>query len=108
MIDGGLEKKLNYILYWRRQENLRIKKVSGQTKVLGTVLCVSGALLLSFYHGKTIGLGESSIHWSYADKMQGGSSTSAAGKTNLLLGPIALILSALVWAIWFIIQVSIN
>nr|AFK33606.1 unknown [Lotus japonicus] len=92
-----------------RQENLRIKKMSGQTKVLGTVLCVSGALLLSFYHGKTIGLGESSIHWSYADKMQGGSSTSsAAGKTNLLLGPIALILSALVWAFWFIIQADMS
>lgn len=68
---------------------------------MGTFLCVGGALILSFYHGKTIGLGESSIHWSL---MEG--TSSSGSKTNLLLGPFAIIASALVWALWFIIQVS--
>lgn len=88
-----------------RQENLGIKKRAGLAKVFGTILCVSGALLLSFYHGKTIGLGQSSIHWRYAEKMEG---TSSSGKGNMFLGPLVVILSTLVWAAWFIIQVSIN
>ncbi|XP_027353106.1 WAT1-related protein At1g09380 [Abrus precatorius] len=88
-----------------RQENLKIKKMDGQAKVIGTILCVGGALLLSFYHGKTIGLGNSSIHWRYAEKMEG---TSSSTNTNLLLGPLALIGSTLIWAGWFIIQADLS
>ncbi|RDX92845.1 WAT1-related protein, partial [Mucuna pruriens] len=88
-----------------RQENLGIKKRSGLAKVLGTILCVSGALLLSFYHGKTIGLGQSSIHWRYAEKMEG---TDTSGKGSSILGPLALIGSTLFWAGWFIIQTDIS
>ncbi|XP_061361402.1 WAT1-related protein At1g09380-like [Gastrolobium bilobum] len=90
-----------------RQESVRIKTRAGQAKVLGTVLSVSGALLLSFYHGKTLHLGESSIHWSYADKMEAATS-SGSGRTNLLLGPVALIISTLSWAVWFIIQTDMS
>lgn len=88
-----------------RQENLGIKQRSGLAKVFGTVLCVSGALLLSFYHGKTIGLGQSSIHWRYAEKMEG---TTTSGSGNMFVGPLLLIASTLVWALWFVIQVSIS
>lgn len=91
-----------------RQENLGIKKKSGIAKVVGTVLCVGGAILLSFYHGQVIGIPESKIHWSYAERIEGaGDNSSAAQSNNVLLGPILLILSALIWSLWFIIQVSI-
>lgn len=83
-----------------------IKKKSGVAKTIGTILCVGGAILLSFYHGKVIGIGESSIHWGYAEKIEGGSNSSAA-QSNSLKGPIVLVLSALIWSAWFIIQVSI-
>ena len=63
-------------------------------------------MLLSFYHGEVLGLGESEIHWRYAEKMQRESSSSGGG-TNLILGPVAVIVSALLWAVWFIVQVSI-
>ncbi|CAL0308532.1 unnamed protein product [Lupinus luteus] len=89
-----------------RQENVRIKDKAGIGKVMGTLLCVGGALLLSFYHGKTIGLGESSIHLRFADKMEGTSSSTT--NTNLLLGPFTIICSALVWALWFIIQADMS
>jgi len=88
-----------------RQENLGIKQRSGLAKLSGTILCVSGALLLSFYHGKEIGLGQSSIHWRYAEKMEG---TASSGSGNMFIGPFLLIGSTLVWALWFVIQVSIN
>ncbi|GAU11423.1 hypothetical protein TSUD_344140 [Trifolium subterraneum] len=67
----------------------------GIAKVVGTILCVGGAILLSFYHGKIIGIPDSSIHWSYAQKVQGGSG-AADSSSHSLIGPIALILSALI------------
>lgn len=82
-----------------------MKTKAGVAKVIGTVLSVGGALLLSFYHGKPTGLRESSIHWRYADKME--RSSSPVSGASLFLGPLALIGSALVWSVWFIIQVSI-
>ncbi|KAK7284442.1 hypothetical protein RJT34_19188 [Clitoria ternatea] len=87
-----------------RQENLRIKKKCGMAKVIGTVLCVGGALLLSFYHGKSIGLGQSSIHWRYAERMEANDSSS---KSNFI-GPLSLIVGTLIWAGWFIIQADIS
>ncbi|KAG4909927.1 hypothetical protein JHK87_056043 [Glycine soja] len=89
------------------QENLRIKTRAGVAKALGTVLSVGGAVLLSFYHGEVLGLGESEIHWRYAEKMQRESSSSGGG-TNLILGPVAVIVSALLWAVWFIVQANMS
>jgi len=82
-----------------------MKTKAGVAKVFGTILSVGGAVVLSFYHGKLLGLGESKIQWNYAEKID--RETSSGGETNLLLGPVAVICSALVWAVWFIIQVSV-
>ncbi|XP_027938158.1 WAT1-related protein At1g09380-like [Vigna unguiculata] len=89
-----------------RQECLRMKTKAGVAKVFGTILSVGGAVVLSFYHGKLLGLGESKIQWNYAEKID--RETSSGGETNLLLGPVAVICSALVWAVWFIIQANIS
>lgn len=95
----------SFKLMFGRQESLGIKTRPGQAKVIGTIICVGGALILSFYHGNIINIGESSIHWTYAENMQKNSSTSS-GHGNVILGPFLLILSSLSWSIWFIIQVS--
>lgn len=89
-----------------RQETVGIKTKAGQAKVIGTIVCVGGALLLSFYHGHTIDIKESSIHWTYAQNMEKKSSISSDQK-NPILGPVFLIFSSLSWALWFILQVSV-
>lgn len=43
-------------------ESLDIKTKMGQTKVIGTLLCVGGAMLLSFFHGHTIAGSSTHIH----------------------------------------------
>lgn len=90
-----------------RQEYVGIMTKPGQAKVMGTILCVGGALLLSFYHGHTINIVESSIHWTYAENMETKSSGSSS-QGNFILGPFFLISSSLSWAMWFILQVSIE
>ncbi|RXI01714.1 hypothetical protein DVH24_015063 [Malus domestica] len=72
---------------------------------MGTIVCVSGAMLLSFYHGHIIGLGESKIHWTYAQRM---GETSSSTKLSSFIGPLFVILSTLGWAFWFIIQARVG
>ncbi|XP_052205503.1 WAT1-related protein At1g09380 isoform X2 [Diospyros lotus] len=87
-------------------ERVIIKSRPGQAKVLGTIVCVGGAILLSFYHGSPI-FGQSSLHWRYAENLQGkGRSSSHAN--NFILGPFLLITSTISWAVWFIIQARMN
>ncbi|XP_010458220.1 PREDICTED: WAT1-related protein At1g09380 [Camelina sativa] len=89
-----------------RQETVGIKKASGQAKVIGTLVCVIGAMVLSFYHGHTLGIGESKIHWAYAENItsQGSSSSSS----NFFLGPFLIMAAAVSWAAWFIIQTKMS
>lgn len=90
-----------------RQESVGIKTKAGQAKVVGTIVCVGGALLLSFYHGHTIDIKESSIHWTYAENMEKKNSLST-DQGNPILGPALLIFSSLSWSLWFILQARMN
>nr|VDC65280.1 unnamed protein product [Brassica rapa] len=89
-----------------RQEAVGIRKASGQAKVIGTVVCVAGAMVLSFYHGHTIGIGESKIHWAYAQNITNHGSDSNG--SNFLLGPFMIMAAAVSWAVWFIIQTKMS
>ncbi|KAF8110102.1 hypothetical protein N665_0088s0113 [Sinapis alba] len=89
-----------------RQEAVGIRKASGQAKVIGTVVCVAGAMVLSFYHGHTIGIGESKIHWAYAQNITNHSSDS--NSSNFFLGPFMIMAAAVSWAVWFIIQTKMS
>ncbi|KAF3453908.1 hypothetical protein FNV43_RR04349 [Rhamnella rubrinervis] len=88
-----------------RQETAEIMKKPGLAKIVGTIICVGGAMLLSFYHGHTIGLGGSNIHWTYIDTLRDSNSST---KSNFILGPLFLILSTVGWALWFIIQARLS
>ncbi|KAF7154470.1 hypothetical protein RHSIM_Rhsim01G0130200 [Rhododendron simsii] len=87
-----------------RLESVGIRKKAGQAKVLGTVVCVGGAMLLSFYHGSVV-MGGSSIHWKYANNMGKGNSTN---DKKFMLGPFLLIARNFSWGAWLIIQAKIG
>ncbi|KAF8089628.1 hypothetical protein N665_0501s0040 [Sinapis alba] len=89
-----------------RQEAVGIRKVSGQAKVIGTVVCVVGAMVLSFYHGHTIGIGESKIHWAYAQEITSHGPDSTG--SNFFLGPFLIMASAVSCAVWFTIQTKMS
>ncbi|GLT31828.1 hypothetical protein SLA2020_065370 [Shorea laevis] len=83
-----------------RLENVQIRTAAGHAKVIGTIACVVGSMLLSFYHGHTIDIIESSIHWKYAEKMTNSSSDNG---TNFL-GLFLILISCVAWTVGFIIQ----
>ncbi|KAL3627962.1 hypothetical protein CASFOL_028064 [Castilleja foliolosa] len=87
-------------------EKLGLKSKVGQAKIIGTILCVGGAILLSFYQGSIVNIGESSIHWKYAEKT--GTKNGTINHVNLILGPFLLIVSAISWAAWLIIQTKVS
>lgn len=89
-----------------RMETVRIKTVSGQAKVWGTVLCVGGSMLMTFYKGSLIKLWGPHIHWRYASAAA--TSASTGSSHHMVLGAVLVIASCFAWAIWFIIQVQIK
>ncbi|XP_023545290.1 WAT1-related protein At1g09380 isoform X2 [Cucurbita pepo subsp. pepo] len=89
------------------QESVRIKTKPGLAKVMGTIVCICGAMLLSFYHGHTIGLGESKIHWPYVERIM--SKTNPTNRQeNRTLGSVLLLCSSFSWALWFVIQARLS
>ncbi|KAL5996560.1 hypothetical protein ACLOJK_026640 [Asimina triloba] len=83
-------------------ETVGIRRLAGQAKVLGTILCVGGAMLMTFYKGKLINVLNSGIHWRYAEDM---GNNGSGNHENMVLGSALVIASCLAWAIWFIIQI---
>ncbi|XP_027109725.1 WAT1-related protein At1g09380 [Coffea arabica] len=86
-------------------ESAGLRAKAGQAKVLGTVVCVGGAILLSFYHGPVVGVGQSRIHWKFADNLR---NKTVSNHVNFVLGPFMLIVSSVSWAVWLIIQARVG
>ncbi|KAF8401260.1 hypothetical protein HHK36_012193 [Tetracentron sinense] len=86
-------------------ETVGIERKAGQAKVLGTILCVGGAMLMSFYKGSLIDIGESSIHWRYAENMR---ERNSSNENNTFLGPLLVVASCIAWAGWFILQAKLS
>ncbi|EPS65422.1 hypothetical protein M569_09355 [Genlisea aurea] len=87
-----------------RLERLGLRSKAGLAKVLGTGVCVGGALLLSFYHGSAINVGHFQTHHRESPSAAGG----GGGHANLIMGPFLLVLSAVSFSIWLIIQSGVN
>ncbi|KAK1279515.1 WAT1-related protein [Acorus gramineus] len=87
-------------------ETVGIKRISGQAKVVGTILCVGGAMFMTFYKGEQINIGSSGIHWRSAERME--NTNSSNEDENMILGSILVVASCFAWAIWFIIQAKMS
>lgn len=91
-------------------EKLNLKKCSGRAKVLGAFVCVVGAMVLSLYRGPAL------FNHSHSRSLP--ASTHQSHVTNLvsakrtaekwILSSMALLLGAILWSSWFLIQTSIG
>ncbi|KAL0692506.1 hypothetical protein Bca4012_059686 [Brassica carinata] len=78
-----------------RQETLNIKSNIGRAKVLGTMICICGALVLTLYKGPALTRQNAKMR----TQTSNGSTTA-----EWAMGSVMLIISILIWSLWFIVQ----
>ncbi|XP_076942848.1 WAT1-related protein At3g30340-like [Bidens hawaiensis] len=93
-------------------EKVNIKSNGGRAKVIGTIVCVGGATLLTLYKGVPLFNQHShlpttseSIH---AESISTLSSILATKKARWTFGSLALVAGTVLWSSWFIVQSNIG
>jgi len=89
-----------YQKYIYRMEIVDIKKVRCQAKVIGTIVTVAGAMLMTLYKGNVINL-----IWSEHVHTHSSSVPETSNK-DWIKGSILLIIATFAWASFFILQVN--
>lgn len=69
--------------------------------MMGTIMCIGGAMLLSLYHGKVV-IGKLGFQWKYS---QHNNTSKNNSHGNFFNGPFLVIISTMVYSLWLIIQV---
>ncbi|KAI4298162.1 hypothetical protein L6164_031754 [Bauhinia variegata] len=87
-------------------ETVNIKCNSGRAKILGTLICISGAALLTLYKGKSLFNNDSHYRLATSSAVKVASSTRNTERWTI--GVIALIVGTLFWSSWFILQSNIG
>ncbi|TMW97840.1 hypothetical protein EJD97_004914 [Solanum chilense] len=90
-------------------EKIGVTSRGGQAKVMGTMLCVCGAMLLSLYHGKVL-FGQLKIHWKYSQHYTNKNIIDPNNNNSHgnFLGPFLVIISDIVYSLWLIIQPKVT
>ncbi|CAN6333332.1 unnamed protein product [Urochloa humidicola] len=95
-----------------RHESLAICTPSGQAKVAGTFLGLSGAMLLTFYKGADITPWNSHVNLAANLAQRAGSphpaTTEETPTNNFAMGSLLCISSCFLYALWLIIQVELT
>ncbi|KAE8785975.1 Auxin-induced protein 5NG4 [Hordeum vulgare] len=85
-----------------KMETVRLRTSSGKAKVLGTVVCVGGSMVMPFYKGPLLKVWVSPMHWRYAEHTIDATATPSGNAA--IVGDVLIILSCVAWAVWFILQ----
>ncbi|XP_009780606.1 WAT1-related protein At3g30340 [Nicotiana tabacum] len=86
-------------------ETINTKDRSGRAKVIGTLICLGGALLLTFYKGIPL------IHFSdqqTASQSMEEHNSSSKRKERWIFGSLILFAGTLLWSSWFLLQSNIG
>ncbi|GAB4861360.1 hypothetical protein Ancab_036522 [Ancistrocladus abbreviatus] len=81
-----------------RLEKVDIRKIPGQAKIIGTIVTVSGAMVMTLYKGPVVDL--------FMTRGQGhhGAASSSSGDRHWIMGTLMLLGSCLGWSGFFILQ----
>ncbi|KAL4651168.1 hypothetical protein ACB092_01G140200 [Castanea dentata] len=84
-------------------ETLNIASVRGQAKVLGTLICIGGALTFTFWKGRYLFKGF--VHRPLIIICSTNSCELSHGKDNWIKGAALILTSHIAWSLWLIMQV---
>ncbi|XP_022995600.1 WAT1-related protein At3g30340-like [Cucurbita maxima] len=87
-------------------ETVKLKCSSGKAKIIGTVVCISGAVLLTVYKGPAL-LNDSYSIAALAASHGGDVKLKKTGE-SWTVGCIALVAGTLLWSSWFLLQSNIG
>lgn len=85
-----------------RMETLKITSVRGQVKVLGTLICIGGALTFTFWKGRYLFKGF--VHRPLINICITNSCGLSHGKENWIKGAALILTSHIAWSAWLILQ----
>ncbi|KAF3790775.1 WAT1-related protein [Nymphaea thermarum] len=85
-----------------RMEKVHLKKVRSQAKIVGTLVTVAGAMLMTLYKGPVV-----EMVWNkhaHAQTAEVANAAAAAAAKDWFKGSVFLIIACLAWAAFFILQ----
>ncbi|XVE94009.1 hypothetical protein REPUB_Repub01dG0243400 [Reevesia pubescens] len=88
-------------------EKLAFGTMAGRAKVLGTLIGIGGAMLLTFYKGIQINM-DRSTHLDFLHHGRHGAATSHPGSSHHLLGALLALGSCIFYALWLNIQAKMS
>ncbi|XVF10247.1 hypothetical protein REPUB_Repub07fG0166500 [Reevesia pubescens] len=90
-----------------RMEKVKIRSASGQAKVLGTIICIGGSLVFTFWKGgyQLKGFVDRPLINFYSTKDSVGELRH--GKENWLKGSCLILISNISWSAWLVLQGTI-
>ncbi|KAK9735749.1 hypothetical protein RND81_04G224800 [Saponaria officinalis] len=90
-------------------EEVGIWTRGGQAKIGGTIVCIGGAMLLSFYHGQVINISQPQFHWKYSGHtLDNNVGSHITHHHNNLLGPLSILAANIFMAVYFILQAKMS
>ncbi|CAA6666927.1 unnamed protein product [Spirodela intermedia] len=89
-----------------RMEMLDLKSKAGQAKVVGTVVCVGGAMVLTFYKG--VALTHGGNLGPLATSPAPAPPHAVEGTGRWTVGSVALFCACVTWCSWFFLQSNVN
>ncbi|KAM6600051.1 hypothetical protein CsatA_019660 [Cannabis sativa] len=85
-------------------EKLNMKSIGGCAKLLGTMICVVGALVLTFYRGMQL----THLHAQQATEDHASMKHTPEKTKNWAAGSVLLATGSLSWSSWFLLQARIG
>eukprot|EP00253_Pinus_taeda_P010098 PITA_10098 len=87
-----------------RMERVNIKNIRSQAKIVGTIVCVGGAMLMTLYKGPIV-----PMLWSPHHQSPDTSSTTASAIDNKewIIGSLLIVAATLAWSALFILQAAV-
>ncbi|KAM5571411.1 WAT1-related protein [Rosa sericea] len=89
-------------------EKVNLKCNSGRAKVLGTLVCLCGAAILTLYKGVPLFDHSKSTSTQITMMDHGIKLSSTRNKERWTIGSIALVAGTLLWSSWFLVQSNIS